>query len=392
MARRAEAGAGPGIGIAILLWILRMLGLALDVVGLAGVPGDLVTWGQSVTDFSEYQFRALLFVIGVLIIGATLIPLIVLRKEKPAGNGVRIDQANSKQATSQMAFGGGNHLMVAGDYTVYSVPDSTVEPKKVIPRAYRQAKTFLRLSMSAASPENVGGARRRLLGAIEEIDNAAREIAPDSTVDELLVATARLHETASLDNHEMDESFLTEFEDLGDIIESIYPKPGSGRGIIDVLADAEEDQSRDYLSFLRDALIRELDELNKWMREIARELSLHPAGVRWREIAISHGHILKGRAEKFASAAGATGEGFRKLAEMMSYGPQLDAATILHYRSEMAALESELDDYAQLYKGYQSLADPLKQPMGVVIRAAHRCRSDLRTASSVLSEHREDSH
>lgn len=55
-----------------LRWTARIFGLALDLIGLAGVPGDWQTWGRWLDALSEGQFRLLLVAVGTMIVVTTL--------------------------------------------------------------------------------------------------------------------------------------------------------------------------------------------------------------------------------------------------------------------------------------------------------------------------------
>lgn len=58
----------------LLRWITRMIGLALDAIGVAGLPGDWRTWGAWLESLNETYFRVFLVVLGTLIFAATFLP------------------------------------------------------------------------------------------------------------------------------------------------------------------------------------------------------------------------------------------------------------------------------------------------------------------------------
>lgn len=146
------------------------VGGALDLIGLAGVPGDWETWNRWLGGFTEGQFRSTLVIAGTLLIASTLPWRHWLARETPRNRAVLRQQGGVGTQAIQSSPG----ALQAGRDIILG--EQSIGARERCKRAFSSAGTAAAEARTAITPEGFDRGRGNFLQSINEIARAAGEL------------------------------------------------------------------------------------------------------------------------------------------------------------------------------------------------------------------------
>jgi len=161
----------PSAWTLVLVWALRLVGVGLFVIGLAGIPDDLRTWSTLLEGLPEAQLRLSLVMVAAVVVAATL-PWRQWLIRSHDMKGVAVDQRKSVSSQAIQGGPGAIAIQAGRDIVVGRVEE---DDEGVRDRVFRKMESASIDAQTAVTVEAMEAAKGRFLLATGELESASRK-------------------------------------------------------------------------------------------------------------------------------------------------------------------------------------------------------------------------